>query len=269
MKKTLLAIAAISVFFGCEPENNTPEEPEDVVSFPQKAIDLGLIITREDGTKYNLVWAECNIGANAPEEYGDYYAWGEVEAYYSSKNPFVWKKGKEAGYYWASYKWGDVSAHKLTKYCPIKEEYFWDGGGAPDGKMVLDTGPKGDDVASRALGGKWRMPTDAEFRALKNKCEYKWDTKNGVKGMYFSSKAEGNTNSIFLPAALSLYETFLSDSVDPYGNDITFGYYWSSTLDSAQSGCKLGIEKGAVTHGGIYRFIGASVRAVWAVEITE
>ena len=62
-----------------------------------EAVDLGL--------PSGLKWASFNLGASSPEEYGDYYAWGETEPYYSSQDPLIWKEGKYVGYYWPSYKW--------------------------------------------------------------------------------------------------------------------------------------------------------------------
>ena len=47
-------------------------------------VDIGPIITREDGTTYNLKFAACNLGASSIVEIGDYYAWGETEPYYAS-----------------------------------------------------------------------------------------------------------------------------------------------------------------------------------------
>ena len=44
-------------------------------------VDMGL----------SVMWATCNIGANSPEEFGDYFAWGEKETKdeYTPKN---WKR---------------------------------------------------------------------------------------------------------------------------------------------------------------------------------
>ena len=67
------------------------------IKYKPDAIDLGL--------PSGLKWASFNLGASAPEEYGDYYAWGETEPYYNSQDALIWKEGKESGYSWASYKW--------------------------------------------------------------------------------------------------------------------------------------------------------------------
>ena len=74
-KKTL-AVFALSVIavLSCDKENN-PEDGQMVIA-PDGTVDMGLLLTREDGSQYRLFWAECNLGASLPEEIGDYYAWG-------------------------------------------------------------------------------------------------------------------------------------------------------------------------------------------------
>lgn len=207
------------------------------VKSKMKAIDLGLTVK----------WAECNLGASTPEKYGDYFAWGEVEPYYSSQDPLTWKDGK-SGYNWASYKWANGDYNKLTKYCQADNTYYWDGEGEPDGKTVLDYE---DDAAHVILGGKWRMPTRAEQDDLRTKCTWTWDnTKNGY------TITGTNGNSIFLPAAgLRGY----ADLVDAG----SWGYYWSSSLGESSDGAygllfyssRMGWRLG-------YRYDGFTVRPV-------
>ena len=170
---------------------------------PSGAVDLGL----------SVYWGTTNIGASNPEDYGDYFAWGETAPYYSSQSPLTWKNGK-TGYDWASYKWCNGSYSTLTKY-NTKSSY----GTVVDNKTVLE--PE-DDVASVKLGGKWRMPTDAEWVELIDKCNWTWTTQNGVNGY---KVAATNGNSIFLPAAGCRGYTYL-DFADFRGN------YWSSSLYS-------------------------------------
>ena len=170
-------------------------------------VDLGL----------SVCWASCNLGASKPEEYGDYYAWGEIDPYYSSQDPLTWKDGK-TGYNWASYKWCNGFSNTLTKY-NTSSSY-----GTVDNKTVLE--PE-DDVAHIKLGGKWRMPTDAEWTELRNtsNCSWTWTTINGVNGYKVQSKKSGYTdNWIFLPAAGGRSGTDLYDVG-------SFGVYWSSSLN--------------------------------------
>ncbi|MBR0301253.1 MAG: Ig-like domain-containing protein [Bacteroidales bacterium] len=194
---------------------------------PKGAVDMGMELTREDGTTYKLYWAECNLGAEKPEDYGDYYAWGEVEPSYSSQDPLTWKDGK-TGYDWASYKWCNSNYEKLTKYCTADETSYWDGEGSPDGKTVLD--PE-DDAARVNLGGTWRMPTDAEWTELRTECTWTWTTQNGVNGRLVTGK---NGNSIFLPAAGNLLSTGLFDAG-------SYGDYWSFSLDPDEPAIALNV----------------------------
>ncbi len=192
----------------------TVYEPTMVVP---EAIDLGL--------PSGLKWASFNLGASMPEEYGDYYAWGETSPYYmpsyAQQNPTVWKPGKNSGYYWKSYKWcicSDTEYLGLTKYCTNYYSYIGNSiygfDSFSDGKTILESE---DDAASVNLGDKWRMPTKEEMNELLEKCTWEWATINDVHG--YTVKGP-NGNSIFLPASGYRYSSSLS-SVG------TSGYYYS------------------------------------------
>lgn len=171
-----------------------------------EAIDLGL--------SSGLKWASFNLGASAPEEYGDYFAWGEVSPYYKTLDPLSWRAGKAAGYDWTSYKWSGEATGKMTKYC-TDPSYGQDG--FTDGKTTLD--PL-DDVVSLRLDGKWRMPTLEDMDELRKKCTWTWTSVNGVDGY----RVQGpNGNSIFLPAAGLLDGTDIT-------HEGTYGHYWTSSL---------------------------------------
>ena len=172
-----------------------------------ETIDLGL--------PSGLKWASFNLGATKPEEYGDYYAWGETEPYYNTLNPLIWKEGKESGYTWSSYKWcmGDSNPMILIKYC-TDASYGYNG--FTDGKTVLD--PE-DDAVIVNLGGNWRMPTDEEWGELLMNCTLARATLNGVSGCSFTSKINGN--SIFFPCSGYLAGT---EFVSGYGQN------WCSSL---------------------------------------
>ncbi|MBO6078483.1 MAG: hypothetical protein J6P66_07020 [Bacteroidaceae bacterium] len=176
-------------------------------------VDLGL----------SVKWATFNVGATKPEEYGDYYAWGEIEPYYDAgyaqEYPQVhWKEGKSAGYDWSSYKWCAGSSRTLTKYCN-KSDYGNEG--FTDTLTVL--APE-DDVAHVKWGGSWRMPTQKEQEELLNNCTWTGTTLNGVDGYRVTGKKEGYTDrSIFLPAANSRNGT-------NYAGVGGGGEYWSSSL---------------------------------------
>ncbi len=207
--------------------NNTPEEnaPAGV-----EAVDLGL----PSGT----LWANMNVGASKPEDYGDYFAWGETTPQSDNR------------YNWESYKWCNGSSSTLTKYCNNSSNGY---NGFTDTKTVLDME---DDAARANWGGNWRMPTKAEFDELIANTTNEWMTQNGVSGRKFTSKT--NSNSIFLPAAGERW----SGVLDYAGSD---GTYWSSSLYEGypRSAWYLAFGSGYVnTYNGGYRSYGQSVRPV-------
>lgn len=181
---------------------------------PTGAVDLGL--TDENG--YKVYWGKYNMSStgfvSSPEEYGDYFAWGETETYYSSLDPLTWKSGK-TGYKWESYKWCNGTYSRITKYNNGTVA------GPVDNLTTLVTGENGDDVASKVMGDNWRMPTKKEWKALRDNCNIVWTTVSGVNGVKVSAE---NGNSIFLPAAGMIHQVELKEVG-------TMGLYWSSTVN--------------------------------------
>ena len=151
-------------------------------------VDLGL----------SVKWATCNVGASEPEEYGDYFAWGETQP--------------KSNYNWSTYKWCNGSYKSQTKY-NTKSSF-----GTVDNKTTLEPA---DDAARANWGGSWRMPTKAEQDELRNNCTWTWTTQNGVNGYKVTSKINGN--SIFLSAA----GYHRGSSLRSAGS---YGFYWSSSL---------------------------------------
>ena len=215
------------------------------------AVDLGL----SDGT----IWATCNVGASVPEEYGDYFAWGDPEPYYSSLDPMTWKEGKSDGYVWSSYRWCNGTEHSMTKYCN-NSEY-----GLVDNKTVLEAA---DDAATVNWGSMWKMPTTQQFRMLRLGVVTEWGTLNGVNGRFFYKKdASGNKvvdKYIFLPAAGQygdgdINELFLGGSK---------GNYWGCQLYDIYSafGGEMTITSSSMLPSNMSRrMFGKSVRAVLAL----
>ena len=154
-------------------------------------VDLGL--------PSGLKWATCNVGATRPEEYGNYYAWGEVTT--------------KTTYDWSTYKYANGSDSTLTKYC---NDASYGNEGFTDDLTTLEAA---DDAATQNWGGKWRMPTVEEWQELKDNCTWTWTTLNGVNG--YEVKAT-NGNFIFLPAAGYRYDKRQTSSF--------CGIYWSSSL---------------------------------------
>lgn len=245
MKRIAVILASLVFAFSCtcsndngKPAVNTPDPATDdpvtenpVVTEPEEsgiaAVDLGV----------SVKWGNANLGANAPEEAGDYYAWGETET-----------KGK---YDWDNYKWCKGTPGTITRY-NTEASY-----GRVDNLSVLKTGPEGDDVASKILGGAWRMPTEKEWDELLAKCEWTRTEQNGVKGFL----VEGAGNSIFLPAAGSRDGRRLSH----VGED---GFYWSSSLLTDDPNAAWSMHFGkygtAETYMYHYRNYGQTIRPVAA-----
>ena len=192
-------------------------------SIPVNAVDLGL----PSGT----LWADRNVGADSPEAYGDYFAWGETEP--------------KDYYYWDSYKWCNGSERTQTKYCT--DRYY----GTVDNKTTLDLE---DDAAYVNMGSEWRMPTTTELQELIDNCTWTWTSQNGVLGYKVTGK---NGNSIFLPAAGCRYRSSLNEAG-------SYGEYWSSSLHEFTPSIvyELGLYSGGYDLFSSQRYYGQSVRAV-------
>ena len=95
-------------------------------------VDLGL----------SVKWATCNVGANSPEEYGQYFAWGETnpKTEFTEENSLTNKKHME-----------DFSGD---------EQY---------------------DAAAANWGGGWRMATSDEYTELINDCTWILVENEGYK----------------------------------------------------------------------------------------
>lgn len=191
----------------------------DPVGVPEP-VDLGL----------SMKWANMNIGADMPEDFGWLVAWGETEP----KDVYIWD----------SYKWEDHSSHAITKYCTLSNY------GSVDSKLVLESG---DDAARLNWGSGWRMPTKLEMEELCNNCTWEWVTYHGVNG----HKVTGpNGNHIFLPAA-----GFYESSRFAAGRE---GYYWTSSVDKTSPDKAYCLTCSSNRHGltSVDRNVGAVIRAV-------
>lgn len=208
---------------------------------PEQFVTKGSSKGSENGHDYvdlglSVKWATMNIGAAYPERIGNYYAWGETTSKSLDK------------YSWSSYKWGDPDKGGITKY---NNDSF-------NGKVDnLNTLELADDVAHAIWGGRWRMPTRAEWAELINNCRWEWTTSYGIGG-YEVISSDGN--KIFLPAG----GVVSNGSQSKYG---TVGRFWSSTLNEYNTGLAYqfgfdssGIEK--KVDWSYPRHVGLSVRAV-------
>ena len=204
---------------------------------PEGAVDLGIVMTHEDGTTYKVYWGTCNIGANSPEETGEFFAWGELE--------------QKATYEWSNYAFADTSMTVMTKYhVPEPDKYI-----GPAMRLDLE-----DDVAHARLQGTWRMPTMGEWMALQNQCDWVYE-KNGKHGGYRVTSRENPENSIFLPIGGMMFNDVLFDyGGDPYAN------YWSSNvcLNTSTSAWYFTFSRliFSKAQGANYRYYGFNVRPV-------
>ena len=222
---TMAILAALALTVSCRRPDTPEPDPEPVV--PERAVDMGIVMTRDDGTTYKLYWAEANLCESGlcrnPEDFGDYYAWGETQSYYATghaqDNPCKDWKGGKTGYDWNSYRLCSGDNNKLTRYCPADRTDYWAGAGKPDGKSEFRDDDYADDAARAVLHEPWRMPTREEWTALCKQCTWTWANVNDVIGYQITAE---NGNSIFIPAT-----GFRED--DQLREVGTSGNYWSST----------------------------------------
>ena len=171
---------------------NTIKSFQPVEVLTHEYVDLGL--------PSGLLWATCNVGADSPEDYGDYFAWGETQP--------------KSTYNWSTYQYCNDYYNTLTKYCN-NSGYGYNG--FTDNLTTLL--PE-DDAATANWGDGWRMPTNEEWQELYNNTTVTWTQQNGVNGRLFTA---ANGNSLFLPAAGYRGGVSLNGAG-------TLDYCWSSSL---------------------------------------
>lgn len=177
-------------------------------------IDLGL--------PSGLKWAKCNLGAKSPEQYGDYYSWGETsvkDSYESSDYTLYDSDGNMIKY---------NESDSLTTLLPE------------------------DDAATVNLGGQWRMPTRDEFIELIEECSVQDHTINDIPGLLFTGP---NGNSIFLPHTGYWSPENAPDEV------FDSGYYWTSSIEDG-SAVAMSTGTGSIEPYEDYGYYGQSVRPV-------
>ena len=216
---TVTAVAPGSATITATANGKTASCAVTVKATGPQIVDLGL----------SVLWADRNVGAESPEEYGDYYAWGETET--------------KDTYSFSNCKWFGYGTENLTKYITHEKN------GVVDNNLHMDSE---DDVAYISLGEKWRTPTEAEFKELLDRCSWEWIGDSENKGGY---KVTGpNGNSIYLPSAGGKGLT------DPGYT----GFYWASDIvvSVPNNSTQLIIDPGSAKLTTLVRFFGCSVRPV-------
>jgi len=200
----------------------------------EKWVDLGL--------PSGILWASYNVGGSRPEDYGDYFAWGET----TSKAAFTWSTYEHAA--WGEDIYGR-EGYYLIKYCSRQSEGLE---GFTDNLTELQTE---DDAARVNWGSGARVPSKAEWQELKDHTTHNYAEINGISGRRFTGS---NGKSIFIPFAGYINNQSMND-------DCFYGYYWSNALYTnapnyawvfvcGEGGCNIASQQ--------TRILGASVRAV-------
>ena len=180
------------------------------------------------------LWATTNIGANSPEDAGDYFAWGETDPELKRYYDFI------------SYKWCEGPYYNLTKYC------YSSAFGIVDNNLELDPD---DDAATVNWGPEWCMPSKGQFQELMDECTWEWTTIHGMNGCLVTSKHNGASMFMPEPGIYSWNECFGQNSG---------GRYWVRGLDTALP-CNtfdFDVLQNALGLGSENRCWGRSVRAV-------
>ena len=168
-----------------------------IIKADYEFVDLGL--------PSGLLWASHNVGAETPEGYGDFFAWGET----SPKDD----------YNWSTYTYCNGTKNTLTKYCQTSSYGY---NGFTDNLFALQ--PE-DDAATALWGNGWRIPTENEWWELIGNTTQTWTTRNGVEGYLFTAS---NGNKLFLPAAGWQYSNTIHDRCINC-------CYWTSSLSNNSS----------------------------------
>ncbi len=242
MNKITLFFAAITLAFATQAQETYKvlkiNKGTDVVyeiplaDFDSITFETRKVVTEHNGHEYvdlglpsGTLWATCNVGATSPEQYGDYFAWGETLP--------------KEDYSWSTLKYWNNDVRLPTKYT------------GSDGFSTLDSI---DDAAAVNWRGKWRMPTKSDQDELRTQCTWSWTSLNSVNGYEVKGP---NGNIIFLPAA-----GYRINSSLVYTG--TYGDYWSSShgLFDSSYGCYLYFGSSNLGTESYNRFLGYSVRPV-------
>ena len=190
-------------------------------------------------------WADTNIGAENPEDYGYYFWWGDTVGYKRENDKWVATDGSSSNFSFSS---SDIPTYNKS-IATLKSE----GWITADGVLAPE-----HDAAHVHWGGDWRMPTKQELSDLNSKCDWAWTMQNGVQGYLVKGKGVYASANIFLPSA----GYGRGASLLYVGSD---GYYWSSVPDSGDDDTAWTLDFASSGHGTSNygsRCYGRSVRPV-------
>ena len=183
-------------------------------TIPESFVDLGL--------PSGLLWDSKNIGANAPEDFGLFFQWGDIEGHAAG-----------SGYSFSLANYNSKGLNNISADLALSQ-----------------------DAANHALGGACRMPGKLEFQELYNNTDTEWTTINGVSGRKFMKKSDHDV-FIFFPAT-GFYDGITLQLRNQYGfswsnsyKDSSYAYYLRFTNSQVEPQCTSD-----------YRYSGFTVRAV-------
>ena len=218
IQAAILAVFCMALYSCSNDDNESMEDSSDSDSTTSQqsdpVTDLGL----------SVKWANCNLGANVPEEIGEYYAWGET----STKSEYT-----DLNYFDASY-----SRYRLS------------------GNTKISGTSK--DVAYLKLGKDWRMPTAAEIKELVNNCTWTKETLNGVNGVRGTAS---NGNSIFLPATGMFAGGKIE--ISSWGYYWSGTFHSDAQKTSTYASILMFYDNGKVSASNYFRFEGMAIRPVY------
>lgn len=222
-------------------------------------VDMGVFTIGTN--QYRLIFTKSNLTATglADDEtkYGDYFAWGATEPWYTAitgTTVSAWKTDKNGGYTVSNaqfYTSGSLENGDLTysKYNESNKE------------LELN-----DDAAHCKLGGDWQIPTKDIWTAFIAGTNNNYYSTDHI-GMRFTSNTNGN--SIFLPCSGN-FDGVVCKNVD------VWGLYWSNTSYNSTNTYLLtinssGVNKQNESESYEYesRFYGFTIRPVRLVDVTE
>ncbi len=214
-------------------EENTSVHSVGIIANTHEVSTPGEITAVDLGLPSGTLWADRNLGAKSPSDYGAFVSWGNTTLQFPEKGEIDWGDNDEAfkDYEFTFDEYDDTPGAKLT------------------GDIDLE-----HDAAHANLGGDWRMPTKEQFQELYDNCKWIRATVNGVNGYLVVSKI--NKASIFFACSGYGYGT----SWDNLGSN---GYYWSASFYSARNAYNLVFYSSGVNPQYYSsRFYGFAVRPV-------